>query len=474
MNLTRGVLLLFSASAAFSVSALGQALKPRPAVAAPKPFTPPKVEERTLANGMRVALVPFSVTPTARIELAIRSGSADETASQAGVAQMVSQLLLEGTRSRSAESIGQLVSDLGAVGGSISVSTGSHETVLGVDVLPDGAPAMIELLADLVRHPSFPAAALDRVKANTLRRIQVQRTQADWLASSRTNSLLFPGNPLDRIPSDTEIQALTPATIARFHAENYVPSRTRLYVGGTFDRAAVERAANESFQTWAGPKARRFTLPQPSFRSHARADDRPVIHLIDRPGATQARVQVSFPVVDQGHRDHAVLNQINTVMGSMQTARIVANIRERHGYSYNIHTRLVRRPGSTQWIVTGDITNNVVGAALKEILGEIARLRTEPPSREELDGFQSFMSGISIQENSTARGVIESLRWMDLYGVKPAVFFGTFIQDFGRVSPAQIRQTAGSYLTAERMTVVVVGDRTALVPQLQAIGTIAD
>ena len=69
------------------------------------------------------------------------------------------------------------------------------------------------------------------------------------------------------------------------------------------------------------------------------------------------------------------------LMGSTQTARLVANVRERHGYSYNISSRLVRRPGSTQWVVAADITNNVVGAAIQEILGEIARLRRDLPAR---------------------------------------------------------------------------------------------
>lgn len=473
MTRTLTLLVVCGAAASFSGEAPGQSLKPRPVVAAPKPFTVPKVEERNYPNGMRLALVPFSATPTARIELVVRAGTADESASQPPVAQLVGQLLLEGTLSRSGESIARLVSDLGAVGGSVSINTSPHETTLGVDVLPEGAPRMIELLADLVRHPSFPPQTLERAKSNTIRRIQVQRTQADWLASWRTNSLLFPGNPLDRVPGENEIQSISPASIARFHADYYAPGRSRLYVAGTFDGAAVERAATEGFAAWAKPGAAPFVLPQSSLRAETTVADRPVIHLIDRPGATQARVQVSFPVVDQPHADHLVLNEINMLMGSMQTARIVANIRERHGYSYNIHTRLVRRPGSTQWIVAGDITNNVVGPALREIIGEISRLRTEAPAPEELRGFQSFMAGILISENSTARGVLESLRWMDLYGVDPS-YLGRFIQDMYGVTPSAIHMIAGRYLTPARMVLVVVGDRKALAPQLQEIGLVVD
>ena len=441
-------------------------LIPRPIIGAPKPFRAPAIIERKYANGMRVALVPFSATPTARIELVIRAGIADESPARPGVATIVAQMLSEGTQTHSADQIAQLVADLGALGASISVNTDSRETLLGVDVLPESAPAMIELLADLVRRPAFQASAFERLKSNAVRRLQLQRTQADWLASSRTNSLLFPDNPADRRPTEEQLQSLDVAAISNFYRTYYVPSRARLYVAGTFDRSRVERAAVAGFATWSPASSPPFKLPPSATARVINQDDRPVIYLIDRPGATQARVQVSFPVVDMAHPDQVVLNEMNMLMGSTQTARLIANIRERHGYSYNIHSTLARRPGSTQWMTVGDITNNVVGPAIQEILGEIARLRKELPSAEELLSFQSFMAGILVQENATAQGILETLRWMDLYGVN-TTYFATFIQNLYKVGPADISTIAERYLRPDRMAIVVVGDRKVLLPQLE-------
>ena len=439
---------------------------PRPVIGAPKPFRPPAIVERTYGNGMRVVLVPFRATPTTRIELVIRAGIADESSTRPGVAALVAEFLSEGER------IALLVSDLGALGAAISVNTDSRETVLSVSVLPEAAPAMIALLADMARRPAFQATALERLRANAVRRIQLQRTQADWLASSRTNSLLFPGNAADRFPSEEQLQSIDAAAVTDFHARYYAPSRARLYVAGTFDPAGVERAAAAAFADWPRAASPPFRLPVTSeLRATNGGGDRPVIHVIDRPGATQARVQVSFPVVDMAHPDHRVLNQINLLMGSTQTARLVANIRERHGYSYNIYSRLARQPGATQWLVAADITNNVVGAAIQEILGEIARLRRDPPAAEELRSFQSFMAGILVSENATAPGILESLRWMDLYGVGTS-YLGTFIQNVYTVTPANIHAMADRYFRPDRMTIVVVGDRNTLLPQLEAIARV--
>lgn len=473
MTATARFLTLCAAPAVLAgASAAAQApLVPRPVIAAPKPFRPPTIVERTYPNGMRIALVPFRATPTARIELVIRAGIADERASQPGVAPIVAQFLSEGTRSRSADRIAQRVSDLGALGASVFVNTDARETVLAVEVLPESAQAMIELLADMVLHPAFEPAALERLKSNAARRMQLQRTQADWLAASRTNSLLFPDNPADRRPTDEQLRSMDVAAVTDFYRRHYVPGRARLYVAGTFDLPRVASAVAAAFTDWPAGSPVSFTLPPSANARVIDPGDRPVIHLIDRPGATQARVQVSFPVVDMAHPDHLILNEMNMLMGSTQTARLVANIRERHGYSYNISSRLVRRPGSTQWVAAADITNNVVGPAIQEILAEIARLRREAPPAEELGSFQSFMAGILIQENSTAQGILESLRWMDLYGVATS-YFGTFIQNLYKVGPANIRAIADRYLRPDRMAIVVVGDRKVLVPQLEAIGRV--
>jgi predicted Zn-dependent peptidase len=461
-----------SVAALAGASAGAQApLISRPTIGAPKPFRPPVIVERTYPNRMRVALVPFRATPTARIELVIRAGVSDESASQLGVAPIIGMFLSEGTRSLSADQIAQRVADLGALGASISVNTDSRETVLGVDVLPESAPAMIELLSDMVRNPSFEPSALDRLKSNAIRRLQLQRTQADWLAASRTNSLLFPGNPADRRPTEEQLRSMDVAAVSGFYSRYFVPSRTRLYVAGTFDHARVERAAAAAFADWPAVSSPSFKLPTSAAARVINSGERPLIYLIDRPGATQARVQVSFPVVDMAHPDQLVLNEMNMLMGSTQTARLIANIRERHGYSYNISSRLVRRPGSTQWIAAADITNNVVGPAIQEILGEIARLRREPPPAEELLSFQSFMAGILVQENSTAQGILESLRWMDLYRVSTS-YFGTFIQNLYKVEPADIRGIAERYLRPDRMAIVVVGDRKVLLPQLELIARV--
>ncbi|HVD60371.1 MAG TPA: pitrilysin family protein, partial [Gemmatimonadaceae bacterium] len=340
-------------------------------------------------------------------------------------------------------------------------------------VLPESAPSMVALFAQLVRNPAFSDSALERLKENAIRRLNTQSSQAALLASARANAILFPGNPADRRPTEAGIRQLTRNEIVAFHSKYYVPQRAQLYVAGTFDGKSVERAARSAFETWARGVGQSFVLPAGFSATGQEREGRPLIHLIDRPGSTQARVQISFPVVDQPHADLSVLNEINMVMGSTQTARIIANVRERHGYSYNVSSRLARRPGSTQWVVSGDMTNSVVGASIREILSEISRLPAEPPDSVELGGFQSFMAGILISENSTAQGIIDMLRLLDLYGMNRS-YLQTFVGSVYDVSGKDIQRVARKYLQPASAVIVVVGDRNAILSQLAEIGEVVD
>src|SRR4029079_4182345 len=170
---------------------------------------PPVIRDATLSNGMRVSLVPFPATPTATITMVIRAGTADENTSDVGVADLAARFLLEGTNTASADSVARIVSALGAVGGNVNLNVGSHETSLSVDVLPESAPSMIALFAQLVRSPAFSDSALERLKGNAIRRLNTQSSQASLLASARANAILFPGNPADRRPTEAGIRQLT-------------------------------------------------------------------------------------------------------------------------------------------------------------------------------------------------------------------------------------------------------------------------
>jgi zinc protease len=435
----------------------------RPVVGAPPSFRPPAMRTETV-NGLRTTLVPYGTTPTARVELVIRTGRATEPARETGVSQLVADYVLEGTTSRSGLDLARELASIGTVGGALAISVGSHETVIAGEVLSESVSRLVTLIAEIALRPAFDSTSLERLRANLRRRSQV--TAPASIAANKVNAILFPDDPADRIPSDTTLGVINTNALRRFHAREYVAARAHLYVAGVFDANAVASAARVAFASMPlGTPADPLTSTQPRRFS---SDTFAVVHLIDRPNASQTRIHVAFPVVDQTHPDHLVLNEFNLLMGSVQTSRIIANVRERRGYSYNISSRLIRRPGGTTWAIQGDVNRDVTGDALREILGELDRVIAEPPGVEELSGFQRFMSGGNVTEMATSRGILEYLRFLALYGEDARRYLATLVTNVHAVRPADLVRVVRTYIRPDRRVIVLVGDAAAIEAQLSS------
>ena len=153
---TRRTLPLLAASAllAFApASARAQEREKPPQPEAPRPFTLPTPTRFTLPSGLKVSLVPYGTIPKALVRLTVQVGNADEAANQVWMADLTGDLLLEGTKTRSASRIAQ---DAAAMGGEVAVQAGENLTTVGGEVLSEFTPTMVDLVADVARNPAFP------------------------------------------------------------------------------------------------------------------------------------------------------------------------------------------------------------------------------------------------------------------------------------------------------------------------------
>jgi predicted Zn-dependent peptidase len=146
----------------------------------PKPFTLPAAEEFQLKNGTQVTMVPYGAVPKVSIRVVVRAGNVNEGPQQTWLADMMAELMKEGTSTRTSEQIARQAADMG---GSVSAAVGPDTTTVGGDALSDRADELVALLADVVQHPVFPASELDRIRTAMLRRLAIERAKPDAQAS---------------------------------------------------------------------------------------------------------------------------------------------------------------------------------------------------------------------------------------------------------------------------------------------------
>jgi predicted Zn-dependent peptidase len=429
--------------------------------APPKPGTPkdiklPAKRTFTLENGMRVSLVPFGNVPKAALQLNVLAGAINESASQVWMAQVVGELLEEGTKTRTGA---QLASDAASMGGSLNVGAGPDYTTISGEVLSERAPAMARLIADVAINSTLPESELSRVKANLARNIAIGKTVPQNVADEKFQQVLYGDHPYGRTwPKDGQLEAYTIEQARQFYRDNFGAQRAHLMVVGVFNQAEMERAIREAFGGWTRGNlpANVPVPPAPTQRSLA---------LIDRPDAPQSTINLGLRIPQPSSEDYIPIRVTDYLLGGSFGSRITTNIREDKGYTYSPYSFTSARKQATHWEQTADVTTKDTGASLKEIFAEIDRLSKAAPPPEEVRSIQNQMAGIFSLQTSSRTGIVGRLTFADIHGVGDA-YLNNFVKNIMSVTPDDVRRMTATYLRPERMTLVVVGDKKTVEPQL--------
>jgi zinc protease len=449
---TRTLPVLLALAAAAPLFAQKQA---PPEAGKPKGFSVPAPHKFTLDNGMAVTLVEYGTLPKVTVRLAVRTGNIDEKAGEVWLSDVMGDLLSQGTEAWTAAQIAEAAARMG---GELNVNVGEDRTDLSGDVLSEFGPEMAALIADVAIHPKFPESELARLKGDRQRQLSIAKSQPQQIASERFRALLYGDHPYGRLfPSEEMLKGFTIEQVRTFYDANFGAARAHLYAAGKFDGKAMEAAIRKAFVGWKRGSAPSVNLPKP--RSEHR------VETVDRPGAVQSTIYLGMPVTDPSSPDWVSLGVMNSLLGGSFGSRITSNIREQKGYTYSPNSQVSTRYRDGYWVETADVTTKDTGASLKEILAEIKRLQSEPPSVQELKGIQNYLAGTFVLQNSSRTGIIAQLAFVDLHGL-PADYLNTYVSRVYAVTPAQVQQMASKYIQSDKATIVVVGDKKVIAEQV--------
>jgi zinc protease len=449
---TRTLSALLALAAAAPLFAQKQA---PPEAGKPKGFSVPAPHKFTLDNGMAVTLVEYGTLPKVTVRLAVRTGNIDEKAGEVWLSDVTGDLLSQGTETRTAAQVAEAAARMG---GELNVNVGEDRTDLSGDVLSEFGPDMAALIADVAMHPKFPESELARLKGDRQRQLSIAKSQPQQMASEKFRALLYGDHPYGRLfPSEEMLKGFTIEQVRAFYGANFGAARAHLYAAGRFEVKAMEAAIRKAFSGWKRGSAPSVNLPKPK-NEHR-------LETVDRPGAVQSTIYLGMPVTDPSSPDWVALGVMNSLLGGSFGSRITSNIREQKGYTYSPNSQVSTRYRDGYWVETADVTTKDTGASLKEILAEIKRLQSEPPSAQELKGIQNYLAGTFVLQNSSRTGIIAQLAFVDLHSL-PADYLNTYVSRVYAVTPAEVQQMAAKYIQSDKATIVVVGDKKVIAEQV--------
>ena len=416
----------------------------------------PTMQKTVLKNGLKVVLAERRNSPLVEIRLILNGGFAADPKSKEGIAALTSAMLDDGTKARSSQQIAEEQERLGA---EISARASLDSTTISLSAVSDKLAPSLDLYADIIRHPIFPADEFKVSKQRQLAAIAQEKTQPTSVALRIMPPLLYGeehpyAKPFSGIGREATVKSLDREDLLAYHQHNFRPDQATLVVVGDVNLSALTPALEKVFGDWRSPHESAPVRQMPVVTRSAQ----PVVYLINRPGYEQSLILAGQLAPPTGAAEDIPLSAVNAVFGGMFTSRLNMNLREDKHWSYGARSLLPDAIGPRPLLFYAAVQRDKTAAAIKEVLKELRGIRDgRPITASELSRAQKNLTLSLPGEHETAAQVAGSISGVVIYGLSDS-YYNTLVSQTRELKLPAVRSVAEQILQPDNLTWVIVGD----------------
>jgi len=431
---------------------------PAPSVPHAVNFAKPK--EANLANGLRVIVVERPGLPLIAAQLLVRSGAEVDPENLGGTASMAGSLLTKGTEKMSAP---QIASAIESLGGSIFSGGSWDSSTAGVAVMSDKAAAALEILSDVVLHPTFAQGEIDRLKKPLLDGLRVALQQPNSLGTYAATRVLYPAGEYAHPAGGTmeSLQGITRDGIVKLYKPYYRPDNAVLMIVGNVTMEQGKNYAQQFFGEWKSDQS----VPPPKPAQAEGSPWKPQTLVIDMPQAGQAAVTILKPAIKRDSPDFYTGVVANAALGQGFASRLNREIRIKRGLSYGATSSLNPRRDAGSFGAGAQTKNESAAEVAKLLQVEAVKLGTQPAEGDELKSRQAMLIGGFARSMETNFGVAGQISNLAVHNL-PLGTLDKFIPSINAVTAKDEAAFAKKYF-AGPSSIVIAGKAPAFIEALK-------
>jgi zinc protease len=415
----------------------------------------------TMKNGLQVYMLEDHSLPVFTAGVTLRAGSEADTPAKAGLAGFTARLLTEGTAQRAAT---VLADNAEQIGTTLNSAASVDSANASLSALSNNTEAGLDLLSDIVQHPAFAAAEIERIRKQRLVTILQEGDQPVASMLRVGFRTLYGDHPYGFRPIGTTdgIKAITRDDITGFWQAHYGPKDAALVFAGDINETEAKRLAEKYFAAWSGTASTAASLPPapnpPSLK----------IVIVDKPGAPQTALFAVGFGVPRTTPDYPAVLIMNNVLGGLFVSRINMNLREEHGYTYGASSGFFFNRTGGPFYSGAQVRTDVTAPAAKQLMLELNRIRTEPPTATELKLAKDSLLHSLPGDFETTQASVGGLRDIFTYSL-PLDYYAKLPGRFEAVTPEEVAKAAQSDVHPDQLVLMAVGDRAKIEPGLKEL-----
>ncbi|NUN99760.1 MAG: insulinase family protein [Saprospiraceae bacterium] len=398
-----------------------------------------------LDNGIPVYDTRINTQDVLKIELVFQAGRPQE--SKKLVARATAGLLKDGAGELDGAAIAEAID---FYGGTLNIPSGMDGVNLVFYCLSKHLPSVLPVLSEIILKPTFPQHELEAYVQRHLQNLKIDLSKPDIVAYRNITEMIFgESHPYGYNSLPEHYAALTREDLQAHHQAWYHSGNCMIFICGKTDDQTV-RLLNQYFGKMpAGISAGVPFFPAPPEKPL------PKKHF-PHAEAVQTAVYIGRRMFPRNHPDYCGMYVLNTLLGGYFGSRLMTNIREEKGYTYNILSMLDTMQTDGWFYVGTEVGNEFTGRTITEIYSEMEMLRKEPVDKEEMDMVRNYLMGGFLTMIDGPFNVSEVVRTLITESL-PLDFFEQWVNKVANITPDELQALAKKYLDPADMWEVAVG-----------------
>jgi zinc protease len=403
-----------------------------------------EAEHLKLKNDLDLYYVNAGSQDIIKIELLFPAGMYHQQRSL--VASAANNMLVEGTSKLNADQLADQIDYYGAFFEHEAIQDSANVTLY---TLKKHMHATLPLFKQAIFDSILPETEFATFLNNKKQKHFINNEKVSIIARRQFSNLLFQHHPYGMMVLDTDFDTLQISEVRDFYKMHYQTVKPTLVLSGRIEPSDI---AHVEAQFGGIQNLQTFDNSQ-----YQLAELRPQKHFVQKKDAIQSAIRIGRLLFNKTHKDYFGMQVLNCILGGYFGSRLMANIREDKGYTYGIGSGIASLKYAGYFFISTEVGTEVTKEALVEIYKEIALLRDEQVTEDELSTVKSYMLGNILRSIDGPFALAEKFKSIFEYGLD-YTYYSRYVTAIQNITPSDIQALANQYLQEKDLLELVVGE----------------
>ncbi len=416
----------------------------------------------SLDDKMEVYGIEQHELPLVNFSLVIDGGHLLDPEGKNGVANLMTDILMEGTANKTPEELEEAIDLLGA---SIFMYTTDESIVIRGNTLKRNFDETMALVEEMLMQPRWDKDELKRIKLSTINSIKRDASNPNVIADRVYNKVLYgEEHPLAQPTKGTleSVQSITMKDLKDFYSKNFSPSVSNYHIVGDVTQEEALAALDGLEENW---KSRTVNIPSFEVKNER---EKASLYFVDVPNAKQSVINIGYIALPRTDKDFFPAEVMNYKLGGSFSGNVNLILREEKGYTYGARSGFSGSKIPGTFTASSSVRTNTTGESVEIFKNQIEKYK-EGISAEDLEFTKNALIKSNARRFETQGSLLGMLQERSAYDLDPN-YIEKEEQTIGQMTLKEHKALANKYLDASKMAYLVVGDAATQFQQFKDMG----